>query len=192
MIANDCQSTFCTVVQGHQERRIVVAGSIKDSVRRVAVLPPYTRPRLRGRVVAAAGPFGRHPQPGEARTVKRAADRGALPQSRWTARRDRRAPGFLRADCGEKSPQNTPRWWFRDSIPGTARQDRRSDEWAGGRSQGRTKAHPWLAREFASIGSHTPQREALGQGRLRSRARLRCLFSKGRGEGDRPLDRAGF
>src|ERR1035437_1218164 len=71
MIPNDCQTIFCAVVHGNAERRIVVAGSIEDSVWLVTVLPQGTRPKLRPRVITAACQFGRHPQSGEIRTVHR-------------------------------------------------------------------------------------------------------------------------
>src|SRR5665647_3899571 len=71
MIPNDCQTISCTVVQGDAERRIVVAGSIEDSVRLVTVLPHGPRPKLRACVVTAACQFGRHPQSGETGTVNR-------------------------------------------------------------------------------------------------------------------------
>src|SRR5437870_4694647 len=69
MIPNDCQTIFCTVVNGDAERRIVVARSIEDAVRLVIVLPQGTRPKLRAHVVTPACQFGRHAQSGETRTV---------------------------------------------------------------------------------------------------------------------------
>ena len=71
MIPNDYQTIVCAVVHGNAERRIVVAGSIEDSVWLVSVLPQGTRPKLRPRVITAACQFGRHPQSGEIRTVHR-------------------------------------------------------------------------------------------------------------------------
>src|SRR5271157_187212 len=176
MIPNDFQSVFCTVVHGDGERRIVVAGSIENSVRLVAVLPQGARPKLRGRVAAAACQFGRHSQSGEARTVDRY-------QSQIAARFHRRdeAPGEIverqnsyrriaEERLGKAHFDLGPEIAYAESPLGIVEAMNRLA--AGTRAEPkripalRVNSHP------ACAGSHPDRREALRQGGLRRHARL--------------------
>ena len=70
-VLNDGQAIPGTVIESDTQRRIVVTGSVEDSIWSVSVLPQGALPKLRASVVAAAGQFGSGTQSGETGTVDR-------------------------------------------------------------------------------------------------------------------------